>query len=139
VSGWPERVRPGQPDDADNALRRIIYALAITDEEKDAFERRFDVQLTNLYGLTEAMVLVMLAPLFGENRWPSVGLPIGEREVRVVTEDDADAAPGEVGEIIVRGVPVQSLMKGYYKNPEATARSVRGSWLYANDRRRPPR
>ncbi|MPY81484.1 MAG: AMP-binding protein [Actinophytocola sp.] len=94
VSGWPERVRPAQPDDADNSVRRIIYAFAITDEEKDAFERRFDVQLTNLYGLTEAMELVTLAPLFGDNRWPSVGLPIGEREVRVVTEDDADAAPG---------------------------------------------
>ncbi|MPY81483.1 MAG: hypothetical protein GEV00_22990 [Actinophytocola sp.] len=41
--------------------------------------------------------------------------------------------------MIVRGIPGQSLMKGYYKNPEATARSIRGSWLYANDRRRPPR
>lgn len=125
--------QPAQPDDADNSVRRIIYAFAITDEEKDAFERRFDVQLTNLYGLTEAMVLVTLAPLFGDNRWPSVGLPIGEREVRVVTEDDSDAAPGEVGEIIVRGVPGRSLMKGYYKNPEATAKSIRDGWLYTGD------
>lgn len=40
--------QPAQPDDADNSVRRIIYAFAITDEEKDVFERRFDVRLTSV-------------------------------------------------------------------------------------------
>lgn len=125
--------RPSHPDDADNTVRRIMYAFAISDEERHEFERRFDVELTNLYGLTEAMVLVTVGPVHGDRRWPSVGLPIGEREVRVVTDDGTDAAPGEIGEIIVEGVPGRSLMKGYYKNPEATARSIRSGWLYTGD------
>lgn len=125
--------QPARADDADNMVRRIMYAFVISDEERQEFERRFEVELTNLYGLTEAMVLVTVAPVYGDRRWPSVGLPIGEREVRVIAEDGSDAAPGDIGEIIVRGVPGRGLMQGYYKNPEATAKSIRNGWLYTGD------
>ena len=41
--------------------------------------------------------------------------------------------PGTVGELVVQGTPGVSLMKGYFKNPEATAQTLRDGWLWSGD------
>ncbi|KAA9160503.1 long-chain fatty acid--CoA ligase [Amycolatopsis acidicola] len=51
-------------------------------------------------------------------------------EARLVDENGADVAPGEVGELVLRGEPV---MKGYWHQPEATAEAFRGGWLHTGD------
>jgi acyl-CoA synthetase (AMP-forming)/AMP-acid ligase II len=51
-------------------------------------------------------------------------------EVRVVDEDDRDLPAGEVGEIITRS---DCVMLGYWENPEANARALRGGWLHTGD------
>jgi acyl-CoA synthetase (AMP-forming)/AMP-acid ligase II len=48
----------------------------------------------------------------------------------VVREDGTDVHVDVVGELIVKG---SGIMKGYYKNPEATAQIVRDGWLYTGD------
>jgi len=50
--------------------------------------------------------------------------------VRVVKENDIAVKPGEVGEIIVRG---DCVMKGYLRQPKATAAALRGGWLRTGD------
>ena len=55
------------------------------------------------------------------------------REVRIVDLTGEEVPAGEVGEIIVRGVPGRSLMAGYYGDPEATADALRGEWLHTGD------
>lgn len=51
-------------------------------------------------------------------------------EVRVVDEEDRDVPPGEVGEVITRS---DCVMPGYWDDPQATARALRGGWLHTGD------
>jgi long-chain acyl-CoA synthetase len=63
-------------------------------------------------------------------RLASAGRAYACVEVRVVDNDDRDVPTGEAGEIICRGTPV---MPGYWQNPEANTRSMRGGWLHTGD------
>jgi crotonobetaine/carnitine-CoA ligase len=119
--------------DREHSLRTLNYAINVTDAEKAQFEERFAVSLINGYGLSEAMIGVAAAPLHGDRRWPSVGLPAIDREVRVVDEKGSELPPGEVGEIVVKGVPGRTLMKCYYKDPEETSRAIVDGWLHTGD------
>ena len=60
----------------------------------------------------------------------STGLAFFHTDIRVVDPSGADAAPGEIGEVIIRG---NHVMKEYWKRPEATAETIRDGWLYSGD------
>jgi crotonobetaine/carnitine-CoA ligase len=110
-----------------------MYSINCTDAEKEEFERRFGVELLNGYGLTEAIGNAIRVPIDGKRRWPSVGLPTLEREARIVDGDGRAVEPGAVGELILKGVPGRTLMKGYYQDAEATAAALRDGWLFTGD------
>ena len=122
--------QPRAPTDTDHSLERVFYAINVTDDEKKQFEERFAVELINGYGLSEAMTLVTMAPVFGDRRWPSIGLPLYDRTVRVLDADGAALPAGEIGEIAVRGVRGRTLFKEYYKDPGATAAALTDGWLH---------
>src|SRR5260370_1752600 len=65
-----------------------------------------------------------------EQRLASAGRPDSCGAVRVVDEDGRSLAVGEVGEIIVKG---DTVMAGYWNNPEAAAKSLRDGWLWTGD------
>jgi long-chain acyl-CoA synthetase len=76
------------------------------------------------YGLTETAPIVTVNPLWGI-RPRSVGKTLPGVELKL----DSPGPDGE-GEIVVRG---PNVMKGYYKNPKATAHFLRDGWLYTGD------
>jgi long-chain acyl-CoA synthetase len=63
-------------------------------------------------------------------RLGSVGIAQSCVEVRIGDEDGQQLPLGEAGEILVRGAPV---MLGYWRNPEATAKTIRDGWLWTGD------
>ena len=90
-----------------------------------------NVGIVNAFGQTEMSSNTCF--LKGEDavrKMGSVGLPAVNVEVRIVDEDGNDVTVGEVGEIVYRGPTV---MKGYYKKPEATADAFRGGWFHSGD------
>ena len=68
-------------------------------------------------------------PRFRE-RLGSCGIARTGVAFRVVDEEDRELPPGEVGEVITRS---DCVMKGYWRNPEATAQTLRGGWLHTGD------
>ncbi len=89
-----------------------------------------------MYGQTECTRVCYLPPADAAARAGSVGISLPNQETWVEREDGSRAEPGEVGELVVRGANV---MRGYYGDPEATARALRpGRWpgevvLHTND------
>ncbi len=65
-----------------------------------------------------------------EARLASVGCAQTGIEVIVADGDDRSLPAGEVGEVLVRGATV---MRGYWRNPEASARALANGWLHTGD------
>ncbi|MCK5366495.1 MAG: AMP-binding protein, partial [Gammaproteobacteria bacterium] len=66
----------------------------------------------------------------------SVGLPVMGYRVRLVDEQGRQVPRGETGQIVVAGEPGRTLMKGYFKNREATEETMRDGWLWSGDNAR---
>lgn len=124
---------PPTERDADHSLRFIIYAIAVTDQEWDAFEARFQVRLCDLWGLTETLGATTINPIDGIMKKNCVGLPRLSNAVKVVDAHGAEAAAGTTGELVVQGVPGRTIMKGYYKNDAATRETIKDGWLHTGD------
>jgi amino acid adenylation domain-containing protein len=79
-------------------------------------------QFFSMYGLTECNRGLFLPPQELTARPASVGVAIPGTEAYIVDESGAKLPPGRVGELVIRGPHV---MKGYWENPEATAKALR--------------
>lgn len=125
--------QPPAPTDNHHHVRRLFYAINVTDAEKEAFEQRYAVKLINGYGMSELMILGSIVPVFGPQKWPSIGLPSLDRSIRICDEEGKDVPIGKLGEIVVSGVPGRTCMKGYFKDEAATAQALRDGWLHTGD------
>jgi carnitine-CoA ligase len=121
------------PADRSHSVRGAWFSLNVSAEERAAFEERFAIPLYNGYGLTEAFTSVTQAPLDGPDRWPSVGSALAGRTVAIVDDDGHDLPAGAVGEIVVGGEPGRTIMSGYWRDPEATADTIRDGRLHTGD------
>ena len=89
-------------------------------------QRFFDLtgaQLCEGWGMTETSPTGTFTPAHGLRKAGSCGMPIPNIELKFesLTEPGQEAAPGEPGELCIRG---PNVMKGYWKNPEATAKAM---------------
>jgi carnitine-CoA ligase len=63
----------------------------------------------------------------------AMGMPVLGYDCKIVDPSGREVPPGTIGELIVRGRPGVSLMRGYFKNPGATAETLRDGWLWSGD------
>ena len=117
-------------------LRGIVYGGASIHLEhiREAVVR-FGPIFHQLYGQGEAPMTISYLPGAyhlgaDDETLISAGYVRSGVEVRLAGEDGQDVPPGEDGEICVRGDVV---MKGYWRNPEATAKALKGGWLHTGD------
>ena len=120
-------------------LRLIYYGSSpIAEPTLRAAIGAFGCGFVQSYGMTEAtQAVTFLTPedhARGLRGWPellvSAGRAAADTELRVVDPLDQPRAPGEPGEVVVRG---PQLMRGYWNQPEATADALRGGWLHTGD------
>ena len=114
-------------------VKKAWFALELTEVERDEFRNRFGITLFNGYGLTEAFTSVTQTPLIGRHAWPSVGLPLNGRKVRIIDNSGVEVSSGIIGEIAVGGEPGVTLMKGYWNDSKATESALRNGWLHTGD------
>ena len=97
-------------------------------------EATFGCPVVESYGMTEAAHQMTSNPLPPAPRRPgSVGVAAGPEVVAMSEQGDALLAPGETGEIAIRGPNVTT---GYENAPEANARAFAGGWFRTGDRGR---
>jgi malonyl-CoA/methylmalonyl-CoA synthetase len=95
----------------------------------DEFRTRFGHTILERYGMSETL-MNLSNPYAGERRAGSVGMPLPGLSTRIIRPDGTEAAPGEVGELLVRGPNVFS---GYWRQPEATAAAFADGWFRTGD------
>lgn len=82
------------------------------------------------YGLSEATPIIC-SNAMGHARFGSSGRIVSPMECTIRDEEGRILPNGETGEIVIKG---ENVMAGYWKNPEATAETVKDGWLYTGDR-----
>jgi long-chain acyl-CoA synthetase len=120
------------------SLRLIVYGgSAIPEDRLRAALARLPCRFTQGYGLTETSPILCVLPpgdhvLEGPRarRIKSCGRPAHGVEVRIVDAEEQDCPPETVGEIVARG---RNIMAGYFRDPDATARALRGGWFHTGD------
>nr|WP_310617512.1 long-chain-fatty-acid--CoA ligase FadD [Pantoea cypripedii] len=104
--------------------------MAVQKAVAERWEKLTGHYLLEGYGLTECSPLVSVNPYDITCHTGSIGLPVPSTDVRIVDEQDNDVAPGEPGELCIRGPQV---MIGYWQRPEATEEVLKNGWLHTGD------
>ena len=110
----------------------ISGAAPLPIEVKEAFEKLTKGKLVEGYGLSEAGPVTHANPINGHNKAGAIGLPLPNTEARIVSlKNGVPLAPGQVGELVVRGPQV---MSGYWQDEAATRAVIdKDGWLHTND------
>lgn len=104
--------------------------MAVQRPVAEAWQRLTGCELSEGYGMTEASPVVSVNPLDGNGRIGTIGLPLPSTDMRIV-DNQGNVLPAEqTGEIQVKGPQV---MKGYYKRPDETNKTIVDGWLNTGD------
>lgn len=111
------------------SLRFFIGGGALLDKDLQKFYYAIGIPMYQGYGLSEATpVISSNGP--GKHAFGSSGVLVQPMDLKICDEDGQALPKGKQGEIVIRG---ENVMAGYWKNPVATAETVKDGWLHTGD------
>lgn len=110
-------------------LQFFVGGGALLDAELQRFFYAIGIPMYQGYGLSEA------TPVISTNcprihKFGSSGIPVSPLKIQIIDADGKALPQGQSGEIVIQG---ENVMAGYWKNPTATAETVKDGWLYTGD------
>ena len=107
-------------------------AAALAPELARRFSRLTGIAVIQGYGMTEASPVTHAGYIAPPEMYrpDSIGQPLALTDCRVLDIHGNDVAPGEPGELVMRG---PQIMLGYWKEPQATAAVLRDGWYFSGD------
>jgi crotonobetaine/carnitine-CoA ligase len=114
-----------------NAVTRV-FCSAIPVDQHAAIEERWGAPWYEVFGMTESGVNIAVTPADHEGAVGTacLGRALPHNEAAVVDTEDRPVAPGQVGELVLRGL---GFMEGYHEDPGATAQFFRDGWAHTGD------
>jgi len=123
-------LRKAEPEHLKSVRLAVSGGAALPVDVYNAFTKKFPVNFIEGYGLTEAAPVVSINPVDGVKKPGSVGLPLPGVSVIIGDESGREVAPGEIGEILVKG---DNVMTRYYNDERATSEAFVNGWLRTGD------
>ena len=122
---------PGREDYDVSSLRVAASGgSALPVEILHEFEQTFAATLLEGYGLSETSPVICFNQVDGIRKAGSIGTVVEGAQLKVVDDNGNEVPADAVGEIVAAG---GYIMKGYWKNPEATAAAIRDGWFFTGD------
>ena len=121
--------QPAGPHDKDHGVQ-LAFGAGCHKGTWKAFERRFGIEIREVYGMTEASCFTTLNR---SGKVGSIGKPYPYFEIRIVDDKGEPVEVGQSGEICVREKETGLLIQGYLENSEGTGAELRDGWLYTGD------
>lgn len=115
---------------ADNLKVAISGGASMPVEILKQFEAKLNVPVIEGYGLSESSPVAAFNHLEYERKPGSIGQPLPGITMKVVDDKGNEVPQGKEGELLIRG---HNVMKGYYKKPEETAKTLVDGWLHTGD------
>lgn len=119
--------------DSKRYLKTLNYvfsaATSMPAEIVRQWQQEYGLPIHEAYGMTESASMVTFNHRY-RHKVGAVGVPVGIVEVKIVDPQDKEVAPGETGEIVIRG---PNIMKGYFNQPEETVHAFRNGWFHSGD------
>jgi len=110
-------------------LKFFIGGGALLDIELQRFFYAIGIPMFQGYGLSEATPVISSNSLI-KHKLGSSGVLVKPLELKILDAGGNILPTGEKGEIVIKG---ENVMLGYWKNPEATADTIRDGWLHTGD------
>ena len=110
-------------------LRFFVGGGALLGKDLQEFYYAIGIPMYQGYGLSEATPIISSNGPY-KHRFGSSGVLVKPMDLKILNLEGKELPIGEKGEIVIRG---ENVMAGYWKNPEATAETVRNGWLYTGD------
>ncbi len=125
-------VHHGDRDRYDTSSLRLCISggAAIPVEVIRQFEQAFGSMVLEGYGLSETSPVASFNHPDRPRKAGSIGTPVKGVEMKVGDDDGTPLAPGQVGQIFIRG---HNVMKGYWNRPDATAEAMKDGWFATGD------